>query len=67
MAEVDDAALRLRLLQICRSVVEAEARVAEGESAVLGAMVEHWDLQREMLPRATQELQRVPDRARRTG
>jgi uncharacterized tellurite resistance protein B-like protein len=67
MAEVDDAALRLRLLQICRSVVEADAHVSEGESAVLGAMVEHWGLHREMLPMANRELQQLPDRARRAG
>jgi hypothetical protein len=67
MAEVDDPALRLRVLQICRALVEADAQVAEGESLVLSAMVEYWGLHREMLPTADRELQQLPDRARSAG
>ena len=49
MAEVDDPGLRLAVLSLCVSVVEADGHVAEGESIVLGAAVEHWGLHREML------------------
>ena len=52
MAEVVDPALRLKVLQLCLSVVEADGDVAPSESAVLAAAVEHWGLQRSMLPRA---------------
>lgn len=51
MAEIDDPALRLKVLALCISVVEADNFVAEGESAVLGAAVEHWGLQRAMFER----------------
>ena len=49
MAEVDDPGLRLKVLNLCVSVVEADGNVAEGESIVLGAAVEHWGLHRQML------------------
>ena len=49
MGEVDDPGLRLKVLSLCVSVVEADGHVAEGESIVLGAAVEHWGLHREML------------------
>ncbi len=49
MAEIDDPALRLKLLRLCVSIVEADGHVAEGESIVLLAAVEHWGLHREML------------------
>ncbi len=49
MAEVDDPELRLAVLNLCVAVVEADGHVAEGESIVLGAAVEHWGLQRRML------------------
>ena len=49
MAEVDDPELRLAVLSLCVAVVEADGHVAEGESIVLGAAVEHWGLQRRML------------------
>ena len=49
MGEVDDPALRLKVLTLCVSVVEADGHVAEGESIVLGAAVEHWGLHRQML------------------
>jgi len=48
MAEVDDPALRLKVLQLCLKVVQADDHVAEGETIVLGAAVEHWGLHREM-------------------
>ena len=49
MAEVDDPDLRRKVLRLCVSVVEADGQVAEGESLVLVAAVEHWGLHREML------------------
>ena len=49
MAEVDDPSLRIRVLRVCVAVVEADGHVAEGESIVLLAAVEHWGLHREML------------------
>ena len=49
MAEVDDPQLRLKVLRLCVSVVEADGHLAEGESIAIGAAVEHWGLHREML------------------
>ena len=48
MGEVQDPALRLKLLRLCVELAEADAHVAEGESIVLVAAVEHWGLHREM-------------------
>ena len=47
MGEIDDPALRLRLLRLCVALVEADGHVAEGESLVLIAAVEHWGLHAE--------------------
>ncbi len=49
MAEIDDPDLRLKLLHLCAAVVEADDHLAEGESIVMGAAVEHWGLHRAML------------------
>lgn len=49
MADISDPALRLKVLRLCVSVVEADDHVAEGESIVLVSAVEHWGLHREML------------------
>ena len=48
MADVDDPALRHTVLRLCLQVVDADDHIAEGESIVLGAAVEHWGLQHEM-------------------
>lgn len=48
MAEVADPALRLKVLQLCLKIVQADDHVDDGESIVLGAAVEHWGLHREM-------------------
>ena len=48
MGEIQDPALRLKLLRICVDLAEADAHVDEGESIVLVAAVEHWGLHREM-------------------
>ena len=49
MGEIEDPALRRRLLRLCIEIAEADGRVAEGESIVLTAAVEHWGLHHEML------------------
>ena len=48
MGEIQDPALRLKLLRLCVELAEIDAHVAEGESIVLVAAVEHWGLHREM-------------------
>jgi tellurite resistance protein len=48
MAEIDDPALRRKVLRLCISVVEADGRVHESESTVINAAVEHWGLHRDM-------------------
>ncbi|MDO9234455.1 MAG: TerB family tellurite resistance protein [Aquabacterium sp.] len=50
MGEIQDRGLRLKLLRLCVALAECDAHVAEGESIVLVAAVEHWGLHREMLP-----------------
>lgn len=42
MGEIENPALRLKLLRLCVEWAEADAHVAEGESIVLVAAVEHW-------------------------
>jgi uncharacterized tellurite resistance protein B-like protein len=49
LAEVDDPALRRKVVNLCVAVVEADAHLAEGESTLLSAAVTHWGLEREML------------------
>ena len=48
MGEIQDPSLRLKLLRWCVEVAESDAHVAQGESIVLVAAVEHWGLHREM-------------------
>ncbi len=48
MGEIQDGALRLKLLRLCVDLAEVDARVDEGESIVLAAAVEHWGLHHEM-------------------
>ena len=54
MGEIEDPALRRKLLRLCIEIAEADGQVADGESIVLTAAVEHWGLHHEML--------RSPDR-----
>jgi len=49
LGEIEEPALRMRLLRLCVELAESDAHVAEGEQVVLSAAVEHWGLQREML------------------
>ena len=53
MGEIEDPALRLKLLRLCVELAEADAHVAEGESIVLVAAVEHWGLHHEMFRSST--------------
>jgi uncharacterized tellurite resistance protein B-like protein len=52
MAEIDDPDLRLKLLQLCVDVVEADAQVSDGEAMVLVSAVEQWGLHNKMLQAA---------------
>lgn len=54
MGEIQDPALRLKLLRLCVALAECDAHVAEGESIVLTAAVEHWGLHREMFRPSTE-------------
>ena len=49
MGEIQDPALRLKLLRLCVELAEVDAHVDDGESSVLVAAVEHWGLHHEML------------------
>lgn len=49
MGEIQDPALRLKLLRLCVELAEVDAQVDDGESFVLVAAVEHWGLHHEML------------------
>lgn len=48
LAEVDDPALRLAVLELCLSIVQADDHVADGESLVLATLVEQWGLQHQL-------------------
>jgi uncharacterized tellurite resistance protein B-like protein len=52
MADIDDPALRRKVLAICIKIAEANGHIAEGESIILSAAVEHWGLHRQMLRQA---------------
>lgn len=49
MGEIDDPALRRKVLGLCVRLAEVDGHVAAGESIVLVAAVEHWALHRHML------------------
>lgn len=49
MVEIDDPALRRKVLGLCVRLAEVDDHVAEGESIVLSAAVAHWGLHHEML------------------
>ena len=40
--EVDDPALRLKVMRLCLDVANADHHVAEGESVILSAVLDHW-------------------------
>ena len=43
-----DPDLRLKVMDLCVAIVDADAHVSDGESLVLGMAVEQWGLHREM-------------------
>ncbi len=45
LAEIDDPALRLTLLQLCVTVIEADQFVDPGEALVLLTVLEQWGLE----------------------
>ena len=49
MGEIENPALRRKLLRLCIEIAEADTQVSDGEAIVLTAAVEHWGLHREML------------------
>lgn len=51
LADIDEPALRRRVLDLCIAVVEADALVGDGESLVIGAAVAQWGLERAALGR----------------
>lgn len=48
MADIEDPALRLKVLRLCVELAEVDSHVDEGESIVLVAAVEHWGLHADM-------------------
>ncbi len=49
MSEIDDPALRRKVLGMCFRIAEADDLVAEGESGVLIAAMAHWGLNHRLL------------------
>ena len=49
MGEIDDPALRRKVLGLCVRLAEADDLVAEGESGVLMAAMAHWGLNHRLL------------------
>ena len=50
LAEIDDPALRVKVLRLCLTVIAADEHLAEGETVILAAVVAHWGLHRETKP-----------------
>ncbi|MBC7603001.1 MAG: TerB family tellurite resistance protein [Ramlibacter sp.] len=50
LAEIDDTALRAKVLQLCLRVFAADEHLADGETVILAAVVAHWGLHRETNP-----------------
>ena len=55
LGEIQDPALRLKLLRLCVELAEVDAHVDDGESIVLVAAVEHWGLHHDMLRPSSQK------------
>lgn len=49
MREIDNPTLRRNVLDLCDKLAKVDGQVAEGESIVLAAAVEHWDLRPQSL------------------
>lgn len=50
LSEIDDPALRVKVLRLCLTVIAADEHLADGETLILTALVEHWGLHRETTP-----------------
>ena len=50
LTEIDEPALRRRLLAMCTTIVDADRHIADGESLLLAAAADHWGLANELLP-----------------
>jgi hypothetical protein len=48
LAEIDDPALRRRVLALCTAIVDVDQHLADGESTLLLAAVAHWGLAQEL-------------------
>jgi uncharacterized tellurite resistance protein B-like protein len=55
MGEIDSPSLRRKVLSLCVKLAEADGHIAQGESIVLVAAVEHWGLHHQMLRTQTVE------------
>ena len=60
MREIDDPALRRKVLRLCVELAEIDDLVAEGESIVLIAAVAHWGLHCQLMGPMDAELHRDP-------
>lgn len=49
LAELQEPDLRLKVLQLCKAVVESDGAASEAESEVVRAVAEQWGLQAELL------------------
>lgn len=49
VAELDDPALQVEVLQLCIDIAQSDGRVEMAESIVIAAAVDHWGLQCRML------------------
>jgi len=56
MRDIDDPALRRKVLGLCVKLAEVDDQVAEGESIVLSAAVAHWGLHHQLLGRFDAEV-----------
>ena len=50
LAEIDAPTLRAKVLRLCLTVFAADEHLADGETVILNAVVEHWGLHRETKP-----------------
>ena len=49
LSDIEDPVLRCRVLALCTAIIEADLHVADGESLVLLAAIEHWGLAEALL------------------
>ena len=49
LSDIEDPALRRRVLGLCTAIVDADLHLADGESLVLLAAIKHWGLAESLL------------------